>query len=166
MEQEIIDSQEQEESAAPEEQGTPVALFNVGPETFALPLEDVAEIVKTEGITALPMAPPFLDGVINLHGNLASVISLAAAMNIESQATEGLLVMLTPERGGFALKVDATTGFSSFSVLEEVTRDTGSLGKDVVFLEGVFRVANKLVSLINPDKLRIWIDGEFAKGDD
>lgn len=166
MDEDTLDILEPVEEEPEQDPGTPVVLFNIGAELFALPLEDVAEIVKTDDITPLPMAPPFLTGVINLHGSLASVVSLAHVLGTEYNPDEGLLIMLVPERGGFALRVDGTTGFSSFTELEEVTRDTDALGKDVVFLEGVFRVSNRLASLVSPDKLRVWIDGEFAKGDD
>jgi len=157
------DMLEQEEIEQHDANATVV--FGIGSESFALPLEDIAEIYKFDEITTLPMSPAFLTGVINIHGNLASVISLKDVLNVESTTESGLLILLVQEKGGYALLVDETSGFASYTMLEEVAIVTAGLDGKVVFLEGVFRVANRLVSLINPDKLRIWIDGEFAKGD-
>ena len=75
----------------------------------------------------------------------------------------GLLLILAREFGGIALLVEKTTGFSSYTTLEEVTMEQAPDGGSVHFLEGVFRDKGTLVTLISPEKLRIWIDQEFGK---
>ncbi len=142
-----------------------VVVCAVGREYFALPLESLAEIFKVSEITKLPLAPSYLVGVINVHGNLASVLSLGRILGLEDAGQEGLLLILTPDHGGIALHVDTTTGFTSYTILEDVARDTSAKGNFVEIIEGVFRDDGKLISLINPEKLRVWIDSEFTKGD-
>ncbi|MGD8353320.1 MAG: chemotaxis protein CheW [Pseudomonadota bacterium] len=143
-----------------------VVVCAVGREYFALPLESLAEIYKVSEITPLPLSPPYFVGIINVHGNLASVLSLGRILGLDDASDEGLLLILTAEYGGIALHVDTTTGFTSYTTLEDVARDTPSGKNSVEIIEGVFRDEGKLVSLINPEKLRVWIDGEFMKGDD
>jgi len=143
-----------------------VVVCTVGKEFFALPLETLAEIYRAQEITPLPLAPDFLEGVINVHGNLASVFSLARILDLGTPKDEGLLLILGPEYGGFALLVEGTTGFSSYETLEEVTLEISREDNTVNFIEGVFRNNGILVTLINPDKLRVWVDNEFAKGED
>jgi chemotaxis signal transduction protein len=143
-----------------------VVLCALGREYFALPLESLAEIFKGTEITQLPLAPSYLMGVINVHGNLSSVLSLAGILGLEDSREEGLLLILTPDYGGIALHVDTTTGFTSYVTLEDVAREVPARGSSVEIIEGVFRDNGKLISLINPEKLRVWIDSEFTKGDD
>lgn len=143
-----------------------VVLCAVGREHFALPLESLAEILKVSEITPLPLSPPYLVGVINVHGNLASVLSLGRILGLEDTREEGLLLILTPDHGGIALHVDTTTGFTSYVALEDVARDASAKENSVEIIEGVFRDGGKLISLINPEKLRVWIDSKFTKGDD
>ncbi len=150
---------------SPDESGHGTILFTVGNEYLAIPLEDIAEIHQAEDITPLPLAPDFLLGVINVHGILSSVISLARIMNISEGEDDDLLIRLIPERGGISLVVGATLGMARYSFLEEVTREISDRTGQVSFVEGVFRSGERLVSLINPDKLRVWIDGTFLKGD-
>ena len=140
----------------------------MGREYYALPLEFVAEIFKISEITPLPLAPSYLVGVINVHGNLASVLSLGRILGFKDtqDQEEGLLLILTPDLGGFGLHVDTTTGFTSYVTLEDVTREVTANEHSVEIIEGVFRDDGKLISLINPEKLRVWIDSEFTKGDD
>ena len=142
-----------------------VVVCAVGREYFALPLETLAEIFKVSEITPLPLSPPYLVGVINVHGNLASVLSLGRILGLEEPRDEGLLLILTQDYGGIALHVDTTTGFTSYVMLEDVARDTPAREDTVEIIEGVFRDKGKLISLINPEKLRVWIDSEFTKGD-
>ncbi len=143
-----------------------VVVCAVGREYFALPLESIAEIYKTSEITPLPLSPVYLVGVVNVHGSLASVLSLAGLLGLPVPGEAGLLLILTPEYGAIALQVDGTTGFTAYGNLEEVAREPGPGEGSVEFVEGVFRDGSKLVSLINPEKLRVWIDSEFTKGED
>lgn len=50
--------------------------FRVGDETFGVPISHVREIIRVPQITALPNAPEYVEGVINLRGKIISVIDL------------------------------------------------------------------------------------------
>jgi purine-binding chemotaxis protein CheW len=50
--------------------------FQVGRETFGVPITSLHEIVRVPEITAVPDAPEFMEGVINLRGKIVSVIDL------------------------------------------------------------------------------------------
>jgi purine-binding chemotaxis protein CheW len=50
--------------------------FRVGRETFGVPIDLVHEIVRVPVITAVPDAPDYIEGVINLRGKIVSVIDL------------------------------------------------------------------------------------------
>jgi purine-binding chemotaxis protein CheW len=50
--------------------------FRLQEEMFALDILPIKEIIEYGKITAVPMAPPFVRGVINLRGGVVSVIDL------------------------------------------------------------------------------------------
>jgi purine-binding chemotaxis protein CheW len=50
--------------------------FRIGNETFGVPIAHVREIIRVPEITALPNAPEYVEGVINLRGKIVSVIDL------------------------------------------------------------------------------------------
>jgi purine-binding chemotaxis protein CheW len=50
--------------------------FRVGRETYGVPISALHEIVRVPEITAVPDAPDYLEGVINLRGKIVSVIDL------------------------------------------------------------------------------------------
>jgi purine-binding chemotaxis protein CheW len=50
--------------------------FQVGRETYGVPIASLHEIVKLAEITAVPDAPEYIEGVINLRGRIVSVMDL------------------------------------------------------------------------------------------
>jgi purine-binding chemotaxis protein CheW len=50
--------------------------FQVGRETYGVPITSLHEIVRVPEITAVPDAPEYLEGVINLRGKIVSVMDL------------------------------------------------------------------------------------------
>jgi purine-binding chemotaxis protein CheW len=55
---------------------TQVVGFKVGRETYGIPIAVLHEIVRVPEITAVPDAPAYLEGVINLRGKIVSVVDL------------------------------------------------------------------------------------------
>jgi purine-binding chemotaxis protein CheW len=60
--------------------------FQVGRETYGVPITSLHEIVRVPEITAVPDAPEYMEGVINLRGKIVSVIDLRKRLG-EKQAT-------------------------------------------------------------------------------
>ena len=50
--------------------------FKVGRETYGVPITTLHEIVRVPEITAVPDAPGYMEGVINLRGKIVSVLDL------------------------------------------------------------------------------------------
>jgi purine-binding chemotaxis protein CheW len=50
--------------------------FRVGRETYGVPITALHEIVRVPEITAVPDAPDYVEGVINLRGKIVSVLDL------------------------------------------------------------------------------------------
>jgi purine-binding chemotaxis protein CheW len=62
--------------------------FRVGRETYGAPISSLHEIVRVPEITAVPDAPDYMEGVINLRGKIVSVIDLRKRFG-EKNATSG-----------------------------------------------------------------------------
>jgi purine-binding chemotaxis protein CheW len=50
--------------------------FQVGRETYGVPIASLHEIVRVTEITSVPDSPDYIEGVINLRGKIVSVIDL------------------------------------------------------------------------------------------
>lgn len=62
--------------------------FQVGRETYGVPITSLHEIVRVPEITAVPDAPEYMEGVINLRGKIVSVIDLRKRFG-EAQTAPG-----------------------------------------------------------------------------
>lgn len=62
--------------------------FNLLGEEFGMPILDVREIIRMVDITPVPHAPAFVEGVINLRGQILPVIDLRKRFNLNSTELE------------------------------------------------------------------------------
>ena len=62
--------------------------FQVGRETYGVPITSLHEIVRVPEITTVPDAPSFMEGVINLRGKIVSVMDLRKRLG-EKKVTSG-----------------------------------------------------------------------------
>lgn len=101
---------EQVEPAVPAAEGRPddagqeqqYLTFALGGETYAIGILAIKEIIEYGHLTAVPMVPRFIRGVINLRGAVVSVVDLAARFGREpAQATKrSCIVIVEVENGG------------------------------------------------------------------
>jgi purine-binding chemotaxis protein CheW len=60
--------------------------FDLGQETYALPLGSIREILKPPAITGVPRAQHDVIGIISVRGRITTVIDLRRRMNLEESA--------------------------------------------------------------------------------
>jgi purine-binding chemotaxis protein CheW len=87
----------------------PLVVFRLEAEAYGLRLHEVREIIMVGMITPVPRAPSFIDGVLNLRGEVMPVIDLRDRFGLERQkATNLSRIIITPIAGVFTgLVVDA-----------------------------------------------------------
>jgi purine-binding chemotaxis protein CheW len=85
--------------------------FEVGRETYGVAITSLHEIVRVPEITAVPDAPDYMEGIINLRGKIVSVIDLRKRLgekNVISGRRNRILVV--EHKGRLAgLIVDSAT---------------------------------------------------------
>ena len=72
-----------------------LVVFKIGEEEFGVEINQVREIVKLVSITRMPRAPVFIEGVVNLRGQIITVIDLAKRLDLPSTGkTEATRIMV------------------------------------------------------------------------
>ena len=74
--------------------------FQVGRETYGVPITSLHEIVRVPDITAVPDAPDYLEGVINLRGKIVSVMDLRKRFGQQQVAIKKQNRILVVEHAG------------------------------------------------------------------
>jgi purine-binding chemotaxis protein CheW len=77
-----------------------VLVFSLGAETYGLPITDLAEVLPTTNCTPVPRASAEIEGVINLRGELRSVIDLRRLLSLPPAADESASCILMLRNGG------------------------------------------------------------------
>lgn len=62
--------------------------FNLVGEEFGLPILDVREIIRMVEVTPVPHSPSFVEGVINLRGQILPVIDLRKRFGLSSSSAD------------------------------------------------------------------------------
>jgi chemotaxis-related protein WspB len=63
-----------------------VLVFHIGPERYALPLASVARVLPAARLKALPGAPDYVAGLLDLHGEPVPVIDLSRLAGCPAEA--------------------------------------------------------------------------------
>ncbi len=87
---EALDGIEEGTASAGEqnEQEEQLVTFNLGEEEFAAGIADVREIIRVPDIAAVPGAPQFVEGVINLRGTIIPIIDLRKRFAMEEKSRD------------------------------------------------------------------------------
>jgi len=63
--------------------------FQLGEELYGVDIMDVKEIVKVQNVRPIPNAPYYVEGIINLRGEIIPIINLHKRFHIKKMATSG-----------------------------------------------------------------------------
>ena len=137
--------------------------FRIGKETFGVPIDLVHEIVRVPEITAVPDAPEYVEGVINLRGKIVSVIDLRKRFGekkVERNRKNRILVAEI-ERKMVGLIVDAAS--EVLRVSHNEIEDPPDILNDaeVKYVIGVGKLNGRLVILV--DLAKIMQKGELRR---
>lgn len=62
--------------------------FTVADELYTIAIQYIKEIIEYVNLTTVPMAPPYIRGVLNLRGNVLPVIDLAVRFGAETREAD------------------------------------------------------------------------------
>jgi purine-binding chemotaxis protein CheW len=132
-------------------------VFRLGDDEFGLPIESVVEVAQVpEQITRLPKTPKFLEGVVNLRGEVLPVVDQRRRFDMPPlQAREGRrLVIMKTERHRAGLIVDSVadvlrTRAENIEPPPDLTDDTSQLIRGVINLQE----SHRLVLLLDPTEV-------------
>lgn len=132
-----------------------IITFHVGKEEFSVSIHKVQEIIRLTDITSVPNSPPFVEGVINLRGQVIPVIDARKRFGLyEAERTDASRIIVVDSDGKIVgLIVDSVTEVLQLSKnsVEPPPDIVGSVDSD--YIDGVGKYDNRLVILLNLDKV-------------
>jgi len=139
-----------------------VVIFTLGEEQFAIDLFDVKEVVEYTTITKLPNVPPYVRGIIDLRGEITTIIDLKHRLNITTEGTVSVetsrIIVLDENitRSKIGILVDDVTSVSTFEE-NKVDYTSASVTKEDTAIIGIIKKQVKVKDK-ESNELIIWID--------
>ncbi len=129
--------------------------FRLADELYGINVMQVQEVLRLTDLAPVPGAPHFVMGIINLRGNVVTVLDARKLLSLDSgEITDNARIMLI-ESGNM------TVGLLVDSVAEVASISTGdidpppTLGKEggSRYIQGVYSTEGRILILIDLDKL-------------
>ncbi|PIE72605.1 MAG: chemotaxis protein CheW [Deltaproteobacteria bacterium] len=131
--------------------------FAIGRELFGVDILRVREIIRDATITSIPNAPDFVEGVINLRGNIIPVIDLRKRLNLlQGEASEEKIWILILEIEGrvTGFRVDSVTKVLKILVRSiEPPPEIVTASLESQYIEGVCDIDERLLVLLNFNRI-------------
>jgi purine-binding chemotaxis protein CheW len=127
--------------------------FYIANERYAIKMSDTNEIIQLTDIVPIPKAPPYIKGIINLRGEVISVISLSLLVdNTEHELTKEAKVLIVKAGADVSgLLVEKVIGIrrvppTLFEPPSDLLKQKGN-----IFIEGIGKIkeTNEIVVLMD-----------------
>jgi purine-binding chemotaxis protein CheW len=108
--------------APDEESGTRLEVlhFTLGGEAYAIESRYVREVYPLREIAAVPFTPPFVWGIINLRGQIISVIDLKVLLHLPTRAlaSRNTVIIVADATMEFGILVDTIEGVAALPLAD------------------------------------------------
>jgi purine-binding chemotaxis protein CheW len=132
-----------------------LVLFALAGSEFGVEITQVREIIRMTDMTKMPKAPRFMEGIINLRGQIIPVLDLRKRFDMPvTEATSESRIMITEVKGqSVGLLVD------KISEVLKISGSSISTAPDMIltiageYLLGVVEIKSRLVLLLNLERI-------------
>ncbi|MDS0277966.1 chemotaxis protein CheW [Halomicroarcula sp. S1AR25-4] len=143
-----------EEESTQTEELVRVLEFALGEEYYCLDIEYVEEIVKRDAVTRVPNTPDYVEGVVDLRGQITTILEPKEMMDIDADGSQDLIVVFDPdmfeEQGAVGWVVDNVR-----QVVPVAESEVNDPPVDAEYVRGV-------VDREDHDQFVIWVEPDDA----
>ena len=135
-----------------------LVVFRLGDEAYGVDIGQVQGIERMQVVTRVPHTPAFVDGVINLRGQVTPVLTLRTRLGLESteHTRETRIVVVRMGNRGVGLVVDAVEGVMRISSDQVEPPSELVSSTDSEYLRGIAKVSDDLLILLDLEKVLTW----------
>jgi purine-binding chemotaxis protein CheW len=136
-------------------ESTQVVSFKLGPEEYGVDIAQVQEINRMVAVTNVPRAPVFMEGVINLRGQLIPIIDLRTRFGMpRAEHTKNTRIVVTEigtKRVGMV--VDSVSEVLRLPLDAIEPAPDMITGVDTEYIRGVGKIDDRLIILLDLAKI-------------
>ena len=132
-----------------------LATFYVGEALCGMDILNVQEINKLMDMTKVPQAPDYVTGILNLRGQIVTVIDLGKKLGLTctdlSDSTRNIIVNSENEYIGLLVSSISDVVEAQWDKVENPPANIG--GVQGAFFKGVFKTQDRLIGILDVNKV-------------
>jgi purine-binding chemotaxis protein CheW len=132
-----------------------VVSFKLGSEEYGVDIAQVQEINRMVAVTHVPRAPQFMEGVINLRGQLIPIIDLRSRFGMpraeHTKSTRIVVTEIAAKRVGMV--VDSVSEVLRLPAGQIEDAPEMITGVDTEYIRGVGKIEDRLIILLDLAKI-------------
>ncbi len=139
-----------------------IVIFNLGKEKFALFTDQVRSIEEMQDIVPVPMAPDYLSGLINLRGEITTVIDLRRRLHLEDAliGLDVVIIIVDHHQETAGLVVDRVDSVETLKAEPKNVPDSIRKSANGRFYETVIEINREKIIILNLDKILSLEEGK------
>jgi purine-binding chemotaxis protein CheW len=140
-------------SKAAAEGGVEMCSVRAGETTFGVPIMRILEILGAQATQPVPLAPPFIGGLVHYRGEVLTAVSLRRLLDLEPHVGPSDVLVFEGPGGYFGLLVDAVG--EVMTVQPEAFEANPSTLDDrrKALFAGACKLPHGLMVMLDPDRL-------------
>jgi purine-binding chemotaxis protein CheW len=124
--------------------------FSLGNEEYAMPLLSVKEVIGVPDITPIPFTPPHFLGIMNLRGQVISVIDLRHKLGIKPEnSSETAIIICDLGTTSLGVVVDSINSVLTPAAENLSGKPDIQSSKNTDYITGVYRKDKQLVIFLD-----------------
>jgi purine-binding chemotaxis protein CheW len=129
--------------------------FKVGNEEFGVDVKKVEGVISLVDVTRMPRAPKFVEGIINLRGQIIAVVDLASRLGVASsdRGPATRIVVVEAQDVKVGLIVDSPEVINIDKEDIEASPALASADVESSFIKGVVKLGDRLLILLDVDRV-------------
>ncbi len=129
--------------------------FRVGREAFGVDVQKVEGVISPVDITKMPRSPEFVEGIINLRGQIVAIVDLARRLGIEGSERSATtrIVVVEAQNVKVGLIVDTPEVINIRAGDVETSPALAAGGVESSFIGGVVKLDDRLLILLDVDNI-------------
>lgn len=139
--------------------------FSLGAEDYAIPLLMVREVISVPDTTPIPKSPPHFLGIMNLRGQVISVVDLRKKLKVETRMNKEEAVIIVDIGGmNIGVVVDSINKVLAFSSEDVSEMPEVESQNNTQYIFGVYKKESSLTILLDIAKVLDLKDMEAISG--
>lgn len=139
----------------PEQQ---LVVFGLGKEEFGIDISRVREIVLIQNITSIPQAADFVEGIVNLRGQIVPIVDLCRRFRVAKASTgeesARRIIVVNIGEQNIGILVDGVSEILRIpDESMEPTPPIVAAGIGANFIKGVAKVDDRLIIVLDLDQI-------------